>query len=98
LLSDGRFFFESLHRIRAKESRELKYEPSAEEIQAGIEDFSKFGEFSPMYALAGGDITKFDAVVMQPWKTVFRTMQYRIKEAQFRKRLQEIYQNKAQQQ
>jgi hypothetical protein len=51
-----------------------------------------------MYALAGGDITKFDAVVMQPWKTVFRTMQYRIKEAQFRKRLQEIYQNKAQQQ
>jgi hypothetical protein len=77
------------------ERKKLSYEPEPEEKEAGINTFSQFGEFSPMYALAGGDITKFNAVIFEPYIVVFRTLLYRVTQHKYEKRLREIYKNKA---
>lgn len=47
-----------------------------------------------VYNLAGGDVTKFESVFMQPWSYVYITRLINLKLHNFNKNLREIKSNK----
>lgn len=63
---------------------------SQEEIEAGVNEFNKFGEFNQIYALADGDITKYDSVFNATYSEAFITLYRRAEDARFQKRLRKI--------
>lgn len=60
------------------------------EIEAGVANFDRFGEFNAIYTLAGGDPTKFDAVFNLSYSEAFTTLARKAEEARFQKRLNRI--------
>lgn len=64
--------------------------PTADEIEAGVDSFSKFGEFNQIYSLADGDITKYDKVFNSSYSEAFITLYRKAEDTRFQKRLQKI--------
>jgi hypothetical protein len=61
-----------------------------EQIRAGIKEFSKFGAFNSIDALAGGDITKWEAVVRLPMSDVVLKLKMNQQQYRYEKKYHEI--------
>jgi hypothetical protein len=78
-------FFERFKRLNEKELTDL-------EESAGIEVFDKYGFFNTVYALANGDVLKFDQILETPAETIFMTLMFEKDKRKFEKNLKNIYQ------
>lgn len=57
------------------------------EKEAGIDRFSKFGEFNLIYTLANGDVSKYEQVFNISYGEAFLTLYRKAEEARFAKQL-----------
>lgn len=76
------------------ERETLISKPEAEELQAGVDRFARFGVLNRIDSLAGGDITKYDEVMMQPYSVVFAKLQMNLEQSQYSKRLRRVWEEK----
>lgn len=67
-----------------------KEEYTNEQIRAGIKEFSKFGAFNSIDALAGGDITKWEAVVRLPMSDVVLKLKMNQQQYRYEKKYHDI--------
>ena len=73
----------------------LKYEPSQEELRAGIKDFSKkVGEFSTIKALAKAYNKDPDDILKWEYGKVFGILYTDLEEFKFNKRYQKVIESK----
>jgi hypothetical protein len=72
----------------------LEYEPTSEEVRAGIEDFDQFGYFVTIDRLAGGDPLKYDAIVKLPFDVIYSKLLLSKTDAIFQKRYHEVLKQK----
>lgn len=78
---------DELKRINEMESNNLQSETDAELLSAGINEMTIFGELNTVDALAGGDITKHDAVWKMRYCDVFDKQLKNIYESRINKRV-----------
>ena len=86
------FIIEGLVKIEKLEER-LKYEPSIQELSAGIEEFNQFGIFVTIDRLAVGDPLRYDAITKLPYNIIFSKLLLNLVDANFQKKYQEIINN-----
>lgn len=80
------FVVQSIRRVNELE-KQLIYEPSPREINAGIERYNDFGWFTTLDRLAGGDILKYDAVGKQKYCDVFAKLKLNKLDREFNEKL-----------
>lgn len=76
------------------ESVVLKSNYTSEQIRAGISNFDQYKYMNIVKALAGGDILKYNDVLMLEYNTVFLHMRMNKTEAEFQKAYQKIISKK----
>ena len=64
--------------------------PEKIEIDAGISRFDKYKQFNVIYALANGDVTKYDAVFNMTYDEAFVTLFRRADELRFTRELNRL--------
>lgn len=75
-----------------QEQASLDYKPSAEEIAAGVEDFSqKVGHLGTIKSIAQAYSRDPDDVLQWPWGKVFGILSTDLQEFEYNKRLQKQY-------
>lgn len=72
----------------------LEYEPTSEEVRAGIEEFDQFGYFVTIDRLAGGDPLKYEKIVKLPYDVVYSKLLLSKTDAIFQKRYHEVLKQK----
>lgn len=77
------------------EAQKLNYKPTSEELEAGYDDFKKFGDFLTYDAIAKRLMLTHEQVGKLNYTTVFAMMWKDLKEYQYRERLQKINERKA---
>lgn len=82
-----------LERI-AKMEELLNYEPTSEEMRAGIEEFNKFGVFVTIDRLAGGDPLKYEAITKMPYNIIYSKLLLSKTDSEFQKRYEKIISDK----
>lgn len=75
------------------ESAELKLEPTAEQLKAGIKKLDKYGMMNMIDALAGGDMLKYEAVLMMEYSVAFTKLRMNKDAELFRRRYAEVVKN-----
>jgi len=73
----------------------LYVEPTADEQNAGIENFAPFGVFATINGLAGGDILKYEAVENTSFMIVFTKLSLNKVDAAYRQAYQDIMLHKS---
>lgn len=86
----GQFFFQQVSELNKLENTQLRSEPDSDEVEAGIEDFKKFGSLNTAEALSGGDVFKWDEVFDLAWSKVFAKQLMNKQRSEFEKRLNKI--------
>ena len=61
---------------------------------AGIDQLNTFGHLNTIDALSGGDVTKYDQVLLIPWVTIYTKQQLLIAQGAYKKRLYDILNSK----
>lgn len=84
------YVYESYHNLILRESKVLNYEAEGDELEAGIDRFSKFGRLSTIDTLAGGDILKHEDVVNLKYSRIFTKLYLESEKAKFQRELQKI--------
>ena len=79
-----------------KWSRALDLPPDADELKAGIDRFKRFGSFNMIDGLAGGDPTKYEAVLMIDCRTVLVKLLFNREQKDYSKRYQKVILRKKQ--
>jgi hypothetical protein len=59
-----------MEKIVEKE-KALEYEPDADQISAGIENFAQFGPFATIDSLADGNVLLYDEIEAKPYNLIF---------------------------
>lgn len=78
-----------------RETNLLKYEPSIEEVQAGIKELSKkTGDFGTVKALAKAYNCDPDTILKWEYGKVFGILYTDLEEHKFQKRLHKVYESK----
>lgn len=72
------------------ENKLLQAEISADEEQAGIDVFTKYGELNVLEGLSGGDITEWENVKGMPFEQVLIKRRMNNDKNEYEKRLREI--------
>jgi hypothetical protein len=90
----GGYFFDQMHKVVEREVNELTTQATGEQMRAGIDMFDQFGVNNTIDALAGGDILKYDEVLMMDYNTVFLKLKRMKLENKFNKNYQQIMQAK----
>jgi hypothetical protein len=72
----------------------LNYDNESEEVQAGCDVFTKYGDFGTIYGLCGGDPFKFDEIQLISYNRIYNIQRYRLELRNYEKRLNKIYQDK----
>lgn len=93
LLDIGRFksyMISEIERINAIEEQLLGHTPTAEEKQAGIEEFKKFGFYGQIRTLAKHDVTKIDEVENMVYSIGLTELAYQKTESDFKKAYHDI--------
>ena len=83
-----------LKRIQELEATYLTPEPNADLANAGVEELQVFGETNTLDALAGGDITKWEAIKVIPYCDIFDKLRKGLIETKIQKRYTEIMEAK----
>lgn len=84
------YFKSEIDKLNSYEGELLGYEPTGEEIEAGIEEFNQFGVFNQIDSLACGDITKHDEVRALPYSVCFTKLYKDKLSSEFQKRYNKI--------
>lgn len=63
-----------INEINEIEKDRIGSEPSGEEVNAGVERLNEFGYSVALDQLAGGDLSKYDYLLEQPYAKIFRKM------------------------
>ena len=79
-----------LSQLIEAENRLLSSAPTPLERKAGIQSFEKFKYINTVNSLAGGDITKWDAVLNMPYERVLTKLLLNKTEAEYQKRYSEL--------
>lgn len=74
----------------------MKVPPDAIEVEAGVSNFDKFGEFNVIYSLANGDVTKYNAVFNIEYSEAFITLYRKAEEMRFTKKLNALLKKQTQ--
>lgn len=72
------------------EDRTLSYEPSSDELNAGISELNKYGVYNQFLTIAGNDPLKIDAVRKMKYEDAFVFLCYQKDHSDFERRLMEI--------
>lgn len=72
------------------DKRNLKFDPSGEQIRAGISNFNKLGDIPTIDTLAGGDVLKWEAVLKLPCDTIRKKLLLSNISSKFERKLSEI--------
>ena len=88
------FFLNQLRKIIEKENTELSVPATPEQTRAGISMFDEFGVNNTIDALAGGDILKYDRVLMMDYNTIFLKLKRNKLENKFKRNYQKIVEDK----
>ena len=83
------FITSGIKRINELE-QQLRYEPSARESSAGIDQYNDFGWFCTLDRLAGGDLLKYDDIGKMPFHLVFAKLKLNNLDAEFNRRINKI--------
>jgi hypothetical protein len=62
------------------------------ELQAGMDEFSQYGDINTLETLSGGNVLLWDDIMAQPYERIFVKLRYNRTEAEYRKRLEKIQQ------
>lgn len=87
------FFYQFNHmkieieRTITREMNFLNSPPTTKQIGAGVEELYKFGVFSTIYHLAGGDPLKYEQIEAMPYGVIFTTLYYKKELAEYEERL-----------
>lgn len=80
----------------AEREKQLHYEPTAEEKQAGIAELSKkLKEFSTIDAIAKRMGISHDDALQLPYATVYMMLLKDLEQSKFERRLQKVYERKS---
>lgn len=71
----------------ASYTEELKYIPTPQEQNAGIEELSKLGTWGTVYIMAGKDLAKMKVILEQPAIQVYTAMVYNARAHKFERKL-----------
>lgn len=88
------FLLNQLKKIMEKENAELSVPATAEQTRAGIKMFDEFGVNNTIDALAGGDILKYNKVLMMDYNTIFLKLKRNKLENKFKRNYQKIMEDK----
>lgn len=77
-----------------RESIDLKCEIGGEEVLAGVERLNSFGHLNSIDSLSGGDVTKYEAVLLLPYITIKQKLMLNIEQSNYKKRLHKILNEK----
>lgn len=83
-------FFYELSKLIETENRLLASVATALEKRAGIQAFEKFKYINTVNSLAGGDITKWNAILAMPYERILTKLLLNKTEAEYQKRYSEI--------
>lgn len=72
------------------EDKTLSYEPSSDELKAGISELNKYGVYNQFLTIAGNDPLKIDAVRKMKYEDAFVFLCYQKDHSDFERRLMEI--------
>ncbi len=75
------------------ESSELKLEPTQEQLKAGIKQLDKYGMMNLIDSLAGGDLLKYESVLMMEYGVAFTKLRMNKDAKLFRRRYSEVIKN-----
>lgn len=67
----------------------LRYRPTPQEQNAGINELAEMGTWGTVYVMAGKDLAKMKTILDQPAIQVYTAMVYNAKSAEYQKRLAE---------
>jgi hypothetical protein len=70
--------------------QQLRYEPTARESNAGIDQYNDFGWFCTLDRLAGGDPLKYDEIGKLPFHLIFAKLKLNNLDAEFNRRINKI--------
>lgn len=79
--------------VCSKESTELELKPTAEQSKAGIKQLDKYGMMNLIDSLAGGDILKYEAVLMMEYTVAFTKLRMNKDSELFRRRYADVMKN-----
>lgn len=68
----------------------LESQPTAEEVNAGIEELNSFGYFGTALTLAGGDPLKVDAILNEKAIRIYEILRYNFRKAKYMEELHKI--------
>lgn len=83
-------FFYLLSQLIQTENKLLASVPSILEKKAGIQSFEKFTYINTINSLAGGDITRWAAILNMPYERVLTKLLLNKTEAEYQKRYSEL--------
>lgn len=84
------FVLDLINKFLTEFKRLGEYEPSLEEIEAGVDELSKFGFFSTAIQLARKYGQTHDEVLNMPAREVYTTLLYDFEQSEVEKRLNQI--------
>jgi hypothetical protein len=93
-LPNSLFFFEQLSQILAIEKEKLSYDPTPEEVRAGISRFGKFKEFGTIYTLSKSLNKDYEEVLQMDYNTVFLTLWYEREQSEYQRSLNKVMSQK----
>lgn len=84
---------EVLRTVKLEET-DLSYEPEADELAAGIERYNQFGIVVSIDRIAGGDVTKWEAITEMPYRMIHTKLKLLKIDTEYQKALTRIKMNK----
>ena len=94
----GFFFFKQIFELQSQRANNLRYEPKAKEVQAGIDNFNRYGSFNSINALASGDLLRWVSIMNMPYSWVYTKMLMNKTEGEYKENLAELMKPKNEQQ
>lgn len=76
------------------ETGELQLDYDSDHVLAGIKRFEKYGINNTIDALAGGDMLKWEEVLLMPYGVVFMKLRMNKEKVLFQRNLRKVLENK----
>lgn len=94
VFSISKFIISQVNAALKTESIELAFNPSSEQVRAGIDMFNQFGSMNTLDALAGGDILKYEQILLLPYNSVFLKLKMLNVQSKFKRNYEKIIKEK----
>ena len=84
------FIYTQYQKLVEREHKVLNYDVEGDEMEAGIDRFTKFGRLSTIDTLSGGDILKHEEIINLTYSRIFTKLYLESEKAKYQKELHKI--------